>query len=94
MAGLPCEACQEPLAVIPNAAVVTDAADRAIYRRYRTCTNPACELYLMRRETFEVAAPLAPDAPVVSPGLHNLRGLKLRPRTAPAPDWLGLPGGD
>lgn len=95
MAGLPCDVCQEATTVLSAgcSGIVSDTADRVLFRRYRVCTNPECELYLFKRETFEVATPLAPDASLVSPEHANLRHLKLRPRTTPAPDWLGLPDG-
>lgn len=88
MAGLPCEACQESMTVIPLAAVVTDAADRTVYRRYRTCTNPGCDLYLIRRSTFEVVAPLRGSLVLLTPALSNLKSLHLKPRTSPLPEWL------
>lgn len=90
MAGLPCEACQEPMTVIPGGVVVTDAAGRAVYRRCRVCVTPGCEMYLLRRATFEVAAPLSPSVEVMRPDYSQIRRLNLAPRAAPAPDPLGL----
>lgn len=88
MAGLPCEACQEETIVIPSAQIVEDAGGRVVYRRYRACTNPDCELYLVRRETLEVFAPLRPDAAVLPPYNHNVKTAvkrRLPHRTAPFP---------
>lgn len=87
MAGLPCEACQEEAIVIPAAQIVEDAGGRLVYRRYRACANPACELYLVRRETLEVFAPLTPDAPFVPTSNANLRKTygELPPRRARFP---------
>lgn len=85
MAGLPCEVCQEEALVIPTARVIEDATGRMVYHRYRTCTNPDCDLYLVRRNTLEVFVPLEPDAPFVPPSNSNLKKLALPRRTAPFP---------
>lgn len=91
MSGLPCEACQEPTHVIPTGQLLDDANGRVLYRRFRVCTNTACEFYLIRRETLEVAVPLTPNVFIVSPQLNNLGHLRLPPRTTPPPDLAPHP---
>lgn len=92
MAGLPCSVCQEEAVVIPNAVIVTDDAGNTIYRRFRTCVNPDCEVYLIRRETFEVFAPLLPDSVIFPAKMANLRQMvrlgRLPERSAPFPMHL------
>lgn len=57
MAGLTCDVCQEPTYVLSNGELGTDADDRVVYRRFRTCVNPTCEQYLIRRESLELMLP-------------------------------------
>lgn len=91
MAGLPCEECQEGMFVIPCGTVMSDASGRTVYRRYRVCITPSCSLYLIRRETFEVAAPLRPDAKLLPADKHQLARLGLPERTSPLPELLCTP---
>lgn len=92
MAGLPCECCQEEAVVIPAGVIVSDNSGNTIYKRYRTCPNPTCDLYLIRRETFEVFAPLSPDAIIFPANIAMLRKqaklFNLVNRTAPFPMHL------
>lgn len=59
MAGLPCDACQEPSLILPTGvdSVGEDVDGQLIYRRYRVCINPTCERYRQRRETLEAYLP-------------------------------------
>lgn len=94
MAALPCEACQESMTVIPTGTdtVTSDSAGRTVFMRYRTCTTPGCEMYLIRRTTYEVAAPVAEPLCVLSPELSNLRKLGLPPRSIPLPCFSSTAG--
>ncbi|WP_288482124.1 hypothetical protein [uncultured Deinococcus sp.] len=92
MAGLPCEVCQEEAIVVPSGFIVSDNSGNTIYKRYRVCSNPTCDLYLIRRETFEVFAPLSPDAVIFPANIAMLRKqaklFNLVNRTAPFPIHL------
>ena len=57
MAGLPCDYCAEDTYIIPMGEVLDDADGRTIYRRYRACVNPKCNLYRHRRESWEFLLP-------------------------------------
>lgn len=54
MAGLPCDVCQEDTVVLSHGEIGVDADDRLLYRRFRTCNNPNCSKYRLRRATVEV----------------------------------------
>lgn len=57
MAGLPCEACQEPMAVLQTAGPIEDLGGRVVLPRERVCVTPDCEFYLIRRQSAEVLLP-------------------------------------
>ena len=85
MAGLDCDCCFEETRVIPSGELLDDAAGRTVYRRWRVCVQVGCELYLLRRASFEVLAPMTGTVKVIPPYNHMIAHLNLPARTAPPP---------
>lgn len=53
MSGLPCDACQEPTPVIQTFEPTLDGNGELVKLRWRVCTNPNCEKYMVRRVSVE-----------------------------------------
>lgn len=89
MSSLPCEACQEETVVIPSGIIIEDSTGAIAYRRFRTCLTPECDLYLVRRETFEQFLPISPDTMIMdSSNLQLSKNREIVDRVNPFPFHL------
>ncbi|WP_288432673.1 hypothetical protein [uncultured Deinococcus sp.] len=89
MASLPCEACQEETTVIPTGIILEDSMGALACRRFRVCTTPECELYLIRRESLEQFLPISPDMWIMNASHGQLsKNREIADRVAPFPFHL------
>lgn len=95
MAGLPCDACQEPVPVVQVFDAALDGDGELIKVRWRVCTNPKCEKYMLRRVSVEYYPAQQGEPHMYKPGdvKRLLRAMGVNPN-APSADLQLLPWGE